>query len=100
MQQIVLIDAPVVLGWREWRRIDSQYGLGLMKSGLEPLTEKGLIARQPVEPLAHLLVGAVNEAAMKIAASADPAAVRQAVGQSLDNLLHGLRASIRAPRMR
>ena len=30
-----MTDAPSVLGWDEWREIDTQYGLGLVKASLE-----------------------------------------------------------------
>ena len=35
VQRIVMTDAPSVLGWDEWREIDTQYGLGLVKASLE-----------------------------------------------------------------
>ena len=31
--RITLLEAPAVLGWEEWRRIDEQYGLGLTIAG-------------------------------------------------------------------
>src|SRR5215470_5176370 len=31
IRQIVLIDGPAVLGWEEWRRIDSQHSLGMVR---------------------------------------------------------------------
>jgi AcrR family transcriptional regulator len=71
VQRIMMTDAPSVLGWDEWREIDTQYGLGLIKASLEQAMETGLIARQPVDPLAHLLVGALDEAAMYISRAAD-----------------------------
>ena len=72
IQRIMMTDAPSVLGWDEWREIDTQYGLGLVKASLEQAMETGLIARQPVDPLAHLVVGALDEAAMYISRAADP----------------------------
>lgn len=93
VQQIVLLDAPVVLGWREWRCIDALHGLGLIENGLRSMVEQGLIAR----PLAHLLLGAITEAGMMIAGSKDVAAARRTVGRSLDHLLEALRARGRGP---
>ena len=34
VRQIVLIDAPSVLGWEKWREIDERYGFGLLKTAL------------------------------------------------------------------
>ena len=91
VQRIMMTDAPSVLGWDEWREIDTQYGLGLVKASLENAMETGLIARQPVDPLAHLFVGALDEAAMYISRAADTKAARKEMGESIERLLDGLR---------
>jgi AcrR family transcriptional regulator len=91
VQRIMMTDAPSVLGWDEWREIDAQYGLGLVKASLEQAMETGLIARQPVEPLAHLVVGALDEAAMYISRAEDARAARREMGESIERLLAGLR---------
>jgi AcrR family transcriptional regulator len=91
VQRIVMTDAPSVLGWDEWREIDTQYGLGLVKASLENAMETGLIARQPVDPLAHLLVGALDEAAMYISRAEDTGAARREMGESIERVLDGLR---------
>jgi AcrR family transcriptional regulator len=91
VQRIMMTDAPSVLGWDEWREIDTQYGLGLVKASLENAMETGLIARQPVDPLAHLLVGALDEAAMYISRARDSKAARRETGESIERMLNGLR---------
>jgi AcrR family transcriptional regulator len=91
IQQIMMTDAPSVLGWEEWREIDTQYGLGLVKASLEQAMETGLIARQPVDPLSHLLVGALDEAAMYIARAPDAGVARREMGESIELMLDGLR---------
>jgi hypothetical protein len=30
-RRILLLDAPSVLGWEEWRAIDARYGFGLLR---------------------------------------------------------------------
>jgi AcrR family transcriptional regulator len=91
VQRIMMTDAPSVLGWDEWREIDTQYGLGLVRASLEQAMETGLIERQPVAPLAHLIVGALDEAAMYIARAADPDEARREMGESIERMLDGLR---------
>ena len=91
IQRIMMTDAPSVLGWDEWRDSDTQYGLGLVKASLQNAMETGLIASQPVDPLAHLFVGALDEAAMYISRAADTKAARQEMGESIERLLDGLR---------
>jgi AcrR family transcriptional regulator len=91
VRQIALIDAPSVLGWEEWREIGMRYGLGLVQAALQAAMDAGAIAEQPVRPLAHMLLGALDEAAMLVALADDPAAAREEVGNTVGTLLDGLR---------
>ncbi|MEV4947953.1 TetR/AcrR family transcriptional regulator [Streptomyces sp. NPDC053755] len=89
VRQILLVDAPTVLGWDEWRAMDEESSARHLAEVLTALAAAGIIADQPVEPLARLLSGAMNEAALWIARGGDPRAGEQA----LDRLLAGLRAT-------
>ena len=62
--RIVLHDGPAVLGWERWREIDHRHFAGRFPAALERAMDDGLIARQPIEPLARLLLGAVTEVAI------------------------------------
>ncbi len=90
LQRITLIDGPVVLGWAKWRQLEEQYGLGALSQALKLAMNEKLIRVQPVEPLAHLLLGSVMEAAMLIAHSDEQNIRRVEVGSALDSLLRGL----------
>ena len=92
LMRIALVDAPVVLGWEEWRDIDTRYGLGLVSFGLQNAMDRGLFRRQAVRPLAHLLAGSMTEAAMMIAHAPDHEAARREVEGPLLAILEGLRA--------
>jgi AcrR family transcriptional regulator len=92
VQRIALVDAPSVLGLETWREIESIYGLALVRAGLEAAVEAGLIERQPVEPLAHLILGALIEAGLMIAYADDVEKARTEVGAAVERLLTGLRA--------
>lgn len=72
VHQIVLIDAPAVVGWDEWRSIDEQYGFGLLKGVVQLAADEGLIPAEQVDPLSHLLLAAMNELAQLIARSKHP----------------------------
>ena len=74
VQRIALTDAPSVLGLAAWREIEERYGLALVQMALENLIEEDLIEPQPVEPLAHLMLGAFTEAGLMIARAEDRAA--------------------------
>jgi AcrR family transcriptional regulator len=92
-QRIVLLDGPSVLGWDRWREIAAEYGLGLIEASLQAAIDAGAIAEQPVAPLAHVLMGALDEAAMLVARAEDPERMRSEVGQTLDSLLMALSTS-------
>lgn len=93
VRRVVLLDAPAVLGWEHWRDVDARHGLGLLKEGLREAMAGGAIHDGPVDPIAHLLLGAMNEAAMWIARSAEPGVALRQAGESLDELLEGLHTS-------
>jgi AcrR family transcriptional regulator len=97
-QRIVLLDGPSVLGWDRWREIAAEHGLGLIEASLSAAIEAGAIAPQPVQPLAHVLMGALDEAAMLVARAEDPERMREEVGRTLDALLGALSAETGAPR--
>jgi len=90
VQRIVLLDGPSVLGWDRWREIAAEHGLGLIEATLQAAVETGAIEPQPVRPLAHVLMGALDEAAMLVARAKDPETMRTEVGRTLGSLLDGL----------
>lgn len=67
LRQIALHDAPAVLGWERWREIGAANGLGLIEASLAAAIEAGEIRQLPVGATAHLLMGALDEAAMLLA---------------------------------
>jgi AcrR family transcriptional regulator len=90
VQQIVLLDAPSALGWDLWHELNGVYGLGLVRAALAAGMELGTVERQPLEPLAHLMLGALNEAALAMARADDVTAARREYGGSAQRLLAGL----------
>jgi AcrR family transcriptional regulator len=72
VRQIILIDAPSVLGWEKWRAIDARHGFGLLKSALSTASATGAIPEALVETFAHMLLAALIEVAMIIARAQDP----------------------------
>ncbi len=76
MNRIMLVDAPSVLGREAWREMDEKYGIGSMRVAVQSLIDDGFIAPQPADPLAHILTGALNEAALLIAHAPDKTAAR------------------------
>jgi AcrR family transcriptional regulator len=91
VNRIMLLEAPSVLGWEEWRAIGERYGLGTTMALLEAAMDEGVIARQPTRPLAHVMIGALDEAALYVARAEDRATARSEMDGVLGRLLTGLR---------
>jgi len=90
VQRIVLLEGPTVLGWETWRQIDMAYGLGMMTAVLDLAMQTGAIRTAPVEALAHILLGGLNEGAMLMASAPDSDAARQRTGEALRVVIDGL----------
>ncbi len=91
VQRIVLIESIAVLGWQEELALDEKYGLGVVRGAIQELMNAGLVAPQPLEPLAQLVLSVEREAARYIARTDDIPATRKEMGASLERLLDGLR---------
>ena len=92
VRQIALVDAPSVLGWDRWREIGMRYALGLVQATIEEAIAAGLLPEQPAAPLAHLLLGAIDEGALVVARSQDGGETRRQVAASLERMLGSLLA--------
>jgi AcrR family transcriptional regulator len=95
VQRIMLIDGPAVLGWDVWRAIDNDYGLGLLEQALQAAMDAGAMLPGPTNAVAHVLTGALDEAAMVVARADDPSAARAEMGETVRRLLDGLRGPTR-----
>jgi AcrR family transcriptional regulator len=90
IHRIALVDGPSVLGWTRWREICRQHVFGLVEALLSQGIEIGRIRPQPAAPLAHVLMGAGDEAALYVAEAADPARARTEMLEVLDQLIEGI----------
>jgi AcrR family transcriptional regulator len=90
IRQIVLIDAPAVVGWEKWREIDARYGFGLLKASLESVAGGGRVKKDQMGMLAHLLLAALIEAALLIARAQNPAAAMRTARVAVNKLVDGI----------
>ncbi|GAC67928.1 TetR/AcrR family transcriptional regulator [Gordonia soli] len=80
--RVLLVDAPAVIGWQEWRRLDAENSVVHLREALAAAgVDDGI-----VDALAAHLSGAMNEAALWIAQSDSPDARDQA-HRALDRLV-------------
>ncbi|MGI8649362.1 MAG: TetR/AcrR family transcriptional regulator [Rubrobacter sp.] len=89
VKRILMQDGASVLGWDEWYEIDARYGLSQTEEGLRMLVEAGILAPQPITPLAHLMYGASLEAATYVLESGDPEAAKDEMVGLMRKMLTG-----------
>ena len=92
LQRIVLIDAPAVLGWDHWRAVGVKYGLGVIEGMLTHAIAEGAIPEQPVRPTAHVMLGALDEAALYVSRASDRDRARADMDAVCDRLISGIAA--------
>ena len=87
IQQILLIDAPSVLGWERWQAMADQYSFGATRALLEAVAAEGRLAPEFADPFARMLLAALDAIAISIARADDPTTAltdgRAAVGELL-----------------
>ena len=91
LARLTLIDAPAVLGWEAWRALGERYALGTVRAALAAAMEAGTVRAGPVDPLAQLVLAAVEEAALLVGRADDRRAARAAAGEAIARLVDGLR---------
>jgi AcrR family transcriptional regulator len=91
IQRIMLVDAPSVLGWEQWRAMDEGRTLGATRAMLQAVSDSGRLPAELVDPFAPMILAALDEAAMTIARASDSriavAEWRQAIEEFLARLL-------------
>ncbi|AZG46049.1 TetR/AcrR family transcriptional regulator [Gordonia insulae] len=87
VHQISLVDAPSVLGWSEWRARGEEFGFALIEGILAAAIAVGQMADQPVRPIAHVAIGALDESALYVSAADDKDAATAEVLVVLDRII-------------
>jgi AcrR family transcriptional regulator len=90
VQRITLLDAPGALGWETVREFFVRDDLRTMVVALEAAMAAGRLRKRPVEPIAHLLHGAMGELATQIAHSKDQRAALRAASAEVRRLLEAV----------
>ncbi len=92
VRQIMLTDAPSVLGWDKWREIDERHAFGLMKAALEPAAAGAGIPAALVDGFAHMLLASLSEISLLIAEADDPRSALENGKEAVRELLRRILA--------
>lgn len=91
VRQILLLDAPAVLGWERWLALDAEGGGRPLREGVAELVAGGELGSVQPEVLTQLLNGAMNQAALWVAHAGNRDAALADAKRTLERLLEGLR---------
>jgi tetracycline repressor-like protein len=72
--------------------VEERHGLGLIRLALQNLVDEGAIPGQPVEPLAHAILGTLIEAGLYVARADQVDVARAEMDTVLRRMLEGLRS--------
>ncbi|OCW87141.1 TetR family transcriptional regulator [Nocardia farcinica] len=87
VHRITLVEAPSVLGWSEWRARGEEFGFALVEGLIAAAIATGQAVEQPTRPLAHVAIGALDEAALFVAAADDREAATEQVAAVLERIV-------------
>lgn len=88
--RISILDAPAALGFAQMREIDNRNYLAVIRERLHAAVTAGELVDLPVDTLASMIVGALDEAALLIASADDPDRARRDAGVVARALISGL----------
>ena len=90
VQRILLVDGPAVLGGERWRSMRSEFEFAGWVRTLSLLRDQGQIGPLPIEPLAQIILAAIDEAVLAVAHADDPATMLADMAEALTALIGGL----------
>ena len=73
-----------------WRAVGVKYGLGVIEGMLAHAIAEGAIPEQPLRPTAHVLLGALDEAALFVSRATNRDQARKEMDAVCDRLLSGI----------
>jgi AcrR family transcriptional regulator len=90
IRSIVFEQAPRVLGWEEWRKIDAEYATELLLDLLSGLRQERRIGSYDDKIVASLFLAALAEAGLQIARNRNQQQLRRQCERILEAFLRGL----------
>jgi AcrR family transcriptional regulator len=88
IRQIVIVDAPAVLGLARFTELDEQFAFSEIMYALQSAVSSGRLEVEDPETLTRLLLGALTRGAMLVGSSPDPARTREAVARTMRSMMN------------
>jgi AcrR family transcriptional regulator len=101
LTRMLVLEAPVVLGWKTWCNLEQKYEVAAFARCLKEAGEAGFNQRaggpaEAPETLAQVILGALTTGARVIATASDADRARADVEKTIERLLAGLRRTATA----
>lgn len=93
--RVVWQEAPIALGWRQWKLCEEKYAYGLIEQTTQMLVESGYLPDLPMEPMVRVTFHIFGAAGMALAEAAeeDKQRVRAEYLQVIRRMLAGVRVN-------
>jgi AcrR family transcriptional regulator len=88
IRQIVIVDAPAVLGLARFTELDEQFAFSEIMFALQSAVSAGRLEVEDPETLTRLLLGALTRGAMLVGSSPDPARTRESVARTMRSMMN------------
>lgn len=92
-RQIVILDAPSVLGSARFREIDQEYPQGLLKANIEALAEEGMIETSSEVILSQILGACICEVSFVVAEAENATNAKKEAWKIINNITSSFRTS-------
>lgn len=92
VRRIALVDARWVLKWEDLQRIESEYGMTMLRAALRRSMRRGILMQMPLKMLSAILAGTLTETSLLIANAKDQKKTLDEAMNVIVSMLNGLRS--------
>ncbi|MDU7030480.1 TetR/AcrR family transcriptional regulator [Robinsoniella peoriensis] len=93
-RRILLVDAPVVIGWDAWRKADLENSMDVLQTHIDLLKHQGYLADDvDTKLMTYCISGALNELALNYPVH-KTAEINQKIGLTIEYMVNGYRKNI------
>lgn len=90
-QTLPLQEVITVLGWAQWREIDTRHTIGHIERVVARLQESGEMTSYPADLVVNMIYGLMVDAAMNLTSQPDPEQAYEDVEGVVRHMLMGLK---------
>lgn len=90
-RRILLVDAPAVVGWDAWRKIDQENSMSVLQEHIDDLKGQGFLQEDvDTELMTYSISGALNELALNYP-SHEVVKINEAISTTISQMVSGFR---------